>query len=335
MITPVGANAEMTAAAVKAGINRYTETNFYNKNYEPMKMALVPDEAIPKLNKVLAEMPGVTARQRRMLRLLTPALDEVLSSIPLKEAVPLFLAGPETLPDCPTAIDNKFIDYLATQTEVNIDKKLSRIIATGRAGGIQAIDLAIKYFEAMGKDVALVGGVDSYKDHYLLSRLDNEDRVLSAGSMEAFAPGEAAGILLLVSERVVNKLPNKPLASLFLPGIDAEVGHRYSDGVYTGDGLSNAFKTALASSNGIAKKSIYTSLNGESFGAKELGVAVLRNKEYLDENYTLEHPADCFGDVGAAIGPILIGLIANNKTGNYLAYCSSETSARASIAVNI
>ena len=50
MITPVGANAEMTAAAVKAGISTFQETNIYNKDFKPMKMALVPDEALPPLN---------------------------------------------------------------------------------------------------------------------------------------------------------------------------------------------------------------------------------------------------------------------------------------------
>ena len=75
------------------------------------------------------------------------------------------------------------------------------------------------------------------------------------------------------------------------------------------------------------------SLNGENFGAKELGVASLRNSDKLDPDYVIEHPADCFGDTGAACFPISIGLSAMGFVKDYmkgpvLSYASSEAQYR-------
>jgi len=332
MVTPVGFDAPSTSAAVRAGINQYKDTQFYNRRFEPMKMALVPDDALPQLNEGLRHLPGLTTRRRRMLRLAEPALKEVLSTLPIKDTLPLFLSGPETLPGCPKAIDSKFLQELKIQTGANIDLDASRIVTTGRAGGIQIVELAFKYFD-MGKDIVLIGGIDTCFDQFMLGMLDNDDRISSESSMESFTPGEAAGFVLLVSERFVNNLPYKPLATLYRPGISDETGHRYSDEPYRGEGLSEAFKLALSSYESGKIKTLYTSLNGEHFSAKELGVAVIRNKNHLIPEHVAEHPADCFGDIGAAFGPVLIGLISASSPGNYLSYCSSETNMRAALTV--
>ena len=71
---------------------------------------------------------------------------------------------------------------------------------------------------------------------------------------------------------------------------------------------------------------------------KEHGVAMIRNSEYLAENLKVEHPADCFGDLGAAFGPVAIGLTAFYQTTGKartpcLICCSSDKDARAAIVV--
>lgn len=332
MITPVGANAEMTAAAVRAGVSAYESSRHHNKRFYPMRMALVPDDALPALKPEL-EAAGLPTRQRRMLRLATPALQEVLKSVPLAEAPPLFLALPEHLPDCPAALKGSFLEQLQIQTGMSLDMQMSRTLATGRAGGLQAIDLAFKYFDSTGKNVVVVGGVDTYRDPFLLGVLDSRDRILSESTSDGFAPGEAAGFLLLVSERVVNKLPGQPKTHLYAPGLAIESGHRYSQEPYRGDGLASAFRGALDHANGSPIDAIYASVNGESFWVKELGVASIRNKASLRENVETEHPADCVGDIGAAFGPVLIGLMAKQRAGNYLGCCSSDQQARAAIVV--
>ena len=197
MITAVGDSAKMTAASVKAGINRYQDSDIINKQLHRLKMASIPTEALPPLEDSLIAA-GLTSRQRRMLRIATPALTEVLEAYTQKQPLPLFLAVPESLPASVSAISSKFISYLQKQTGANLDLKTSRLLATGRAGGIQVLDIAFQYFAATGMDYALVGGVDSWQDLYLLAQLDADDRMLDAGIFDGFVPGEGAGFLLLI-----------------------------------------------------------------------------------------------------------------------------------------
>ena len=333
MITAVGANAETTTAAVNAGISAFRDSVHFNKNFNPMRMALIPEDALPPLNPDKVSIAGLTSRERRMLRLATPALEEVMQSVPLTVRPPLFLAVSESVPDCPSIIQPGFIDHLVAQTGIKIDRAASRMIATGRAGGLQAIDLAFKYFESTGKDVALVGGVDTYLDSFLLGVLDSQDRILAENIQDGFAPGEAAGFLMLVSERVVDKLPNKALAALYAPGLAEESGHRYSQEPYLGDGLSRAFQLAIENAGGQPIHTIYASLNGEQFSAKELGVASIRNKGALVDDFEVVHPADCFGDIGAAFAPVMIGMTGKSRLSNTLCYCASEQAYRGAVYV--
>ena len=86
-------------------------------------------------------------------------------------------------------------------------------------------------------------------------------------------------------------------------------------------------------------RSVLCSLNGEQLGAKEWGVAVLRNHAGLDDVPVLVHPADCFGDMGAAMGPVLIGLSAIGMREEYLpgpslVWCASDAELRGAVCVH-
>ena len=337
MITSIGGTALTTAVAVRARRKGMRESAVINKNSKPMTMALVPDMALPLLNSKLNTVNHLK-RYTQLIKLATPALQEVMDSVPLKEPPPIFLAMPESLPDCPPERQANFLEHLRIQSGANIDWPMNRLIATGRAGGLQALDVVFKYFASTGKDVALVGGVDTYQSHFLLGVLDNQDRILAEDIMDGFVPGEAAGFLMLVSERVVSKLPKKPLAAVYHPGLADEPGHRYSQEPYRGDGLANAFRLAIENANGQSIQTIYSSMNGEHFGAKELGVAQVRNNAAIAENVKIEHPADGFGDIGAACGPVLVALAALDlqkgwRQGPALVYGASEQQARSAVVV--
>lgn len=327
IMTAVGDTAEMTAASVRAGISRFEESPLYNKQYKPMTLALLPDNILPPLNEKLACLQGLSSRHVRMLRIADPALKEALEKAPVIDHIPLFLAGPEDLPECPANIADGFIDHLGIQTGINIDRAQSRYFSIGRAGGLIALEAAMNLLAKNQHDYVLVGGTDTYLDLYLLGTLDMQDRVMAEGVMDGFIPGEGAGFLLLAS-KYIEGLADKATIAISQPGIAAEPGHRYSDQPYRGDGLAVAFALALEN-NDTPIRTIIGSQNGESFGAKEYGVATLRNSSALAPDLQIEHPADCFGDVGAAFGPILIGLAAIGLRKGYingpvLSYCSSE-----------
>lgn len=327
MMTPIGDCAAQTASSFRTGICRFKESSIYNKRFQPMRLALLPEDALPPLAAPLQAAAGLTSRRARMLRLATPALAEALAGLDPAIRPALFLSVPETLPKMPPAVDDAFLDHLATQTGQRFDRAQSRLFPLGRAGGMHALQAALEALAA-GASHVLLGGLDSYLDLYLLGTLDQQDRVLAEGVMDGFCPGEGAAFLLLTPAQ-----PNATGCILLPPGLADEPGHRYSEEPYRGDGLANAIRAALPPLAGNKVRTVLASLNGESFGAKEWGVAYMRNKPGFEEPLRFDHPADCFGDTGAAVGPLLLGLAAIGMQkgwlpGPCLAYGSSEQQQR-------
>jgi 3-oxoacyl-[acyl-carrier-protein] synthase-1 len=265
------------------------------------------------------------------------ALKEAIDNIPfeLNGELPLFLAVPETLPGCACAVQNNFVETLAELSGLAIDVAQSRLFHTGRAGGLHAIDMAFRYIQATGADAVIVGGVDTFLDPYLLAVLDSQNRLLGAESGDGFIPSESAAFVVLVSESIANRQPENKLGKVCIPAYSNEDGHIYGDKPYLGEALSQAVSNALALASEIQVTQLFTSLNGESYGSKELGVALNRNSDRL-KGVTVEHPADCFGDIGAAFVPAVLALLTNNnnKSKNTIICSSSDLQDRAAMCVS-
>lgn len=330
MITPIGAGVEMVNASVQAGINRYQQSNIVGNDGELLNMALVPREAWKDaINK--KQLQGeLTPRQRRMLRLATLALKDLAAKLP-EQAVPLFLAGPES--DLSSSgIDGGFIQNLAQQSEVEIDLQNSRFVSIGRAGTFNMIEMAFRYFEASNNHYAIVGGVDSYYDVQTMISLDNAKRLLTGGAFDGFVPGEGAGFLLLISPNAPQEILQNAIASLHSPGVAREEGHILGDGLFRGDGLAAAFTNAISASSKSVSQ-VYSSENGEMHYTKELNTALIRNQSGLSDSYEVTRPAEYFGDLGAAFGAVAIGLASVNLTqvNSSLVYGSSDSGHRAAL----
>jgi 3-oxoacyl-[acyl-carrier-protein] synthase-1 len=106
--------------------------------------------------------------------------------------------------------------------------------------------------------------------------------------------------------------------------------------VCVGQGLTQAFRGALpALPSGETVTDIYCDMNGEPYRADEYGFACLRTKEWFTAASDFVSPADCWGDVAAATGPLCIVLaaVASAKAygnGNHsFVWASSEGGERA------
>ena len=76
------------------------------------------------------------------------------------------------------------------------------------------------------------------------------------------------------------------------------------------DGLVRAVKMALASA-GIDMGDIdfrISDVNGEQYGFKEATLALSRILRKRKESFDIWHPAECVGEVGAAVVPIVLGV---------------------------
>jgi 3-oxoacyl-[acyl-carrier-protein] synthase-1 len=341
MITAVGLTTAETAASARAGTMRFAASQFHDKEFDRFVLAEVPDDGLP----VLPDGAGVgrtTARERRMIRLALPALAECIAPLRSRGVagpLPLCLALPEletTLPvDRPV-----FLSRLAAHARGVVEPQLSDASHTGRAGGLVAVGQAVAAIRAGQAEFVLAGGIDTYCDAYVLSTLDLEQRVKSAANVDGFIPGEGAAFLLFARPTAAAAAGVAPLAYVSPVVTGFEAGHLYSDEPYRGDGLASTLARLVAVSVLEAPVAeVFSSMNGESYWGKEWGVAFIRNRAAFHPGHGMHHPAEYFGDTGAACGPIMVGLAAVGMRASYrrspaLVYGSSDRGPRAVVVVS-
>ena len=339
MLTSVGVSAVETAASVRAATARFVPTPVRDKQFQPFTIAEVPNDALPPLAEPLRGIVSLSDRERRLLRLATSPLRECLAVLP---ATPTKLALCLALPEQETTrpIDSAaFLSHLVIQTGSPFDPKVSDAMHVGRAGGLLAIGQAVLTIQAGRGEFVVAGGIDSYRDLFVLGTLDRERRVKSESNLDGFIPGEGAAFLLLCSARAAASHSLRVLARVAPIVTGFEPGHLYSSEVYRGDGLARTFQQLVARGDIDAPiAEVYSSMTGESHWVKEWGVAFMRTRGAFREGHGMHHPADCFGETGAASGPLMVGLAALGIDGRYrrspaLAYGSSDRGARAAMIV--
>ncbi|WP_188151032.1 hypothetical protein [Teredinibacter waterburyi] len=336
MITSVGIDSAMTAASVNAGVSAYQESCYYNKYHRPITAAWVPDAALPPLHEDLRNIE-IKGDEKRLIQLSSVALADITPWLPSKTPITLLLAGPESIPARPTPISSDIIKSIGLQSGISFNSKSSCFLPLGRSGVLYAIELAFEFLATNVDTYILVGGVDSYANTGLLAHLDSEDRIAAVDVNNGFVPGEAASFLLLSKQPHKSFLP----VSLHRPGLSDESGHMYNNDVpCLGDGLATAVRDAHSYSDGSLIDVIYSSMNGENEFAKEYGAMLIRNSRAFSEQLTHIHPADCYGDIGAASAAVLLSLSARslslNKNGasQQMVYCSSDMATRAAICLS-
>ena len=335
MITPIGFNAEMTYASFNAGISAFSDSPYFNQQYMPIKMALIPQDALPAIDDKMVDCLAYERWHQHLIQLAHVGLNEVLSDYTQETAIPLLLACPEQHIDCLKPLPKDFLKNLIEQTGLAICPDYSSMVHSGRAGGIDVIDRAIRIFEQTDFEEIIIGGVDSFQRTALLHMLHEQGRLAGEGVNYGFVPGEASGFIR-ISRTPSYHFHKQKIISINLPAISQEEGHLYSDAIYRGDGLASAVTDALNNTPQPLIQGVYQTMNGEAYWIKELSVAMTRNSKRLSENVKQQHPADCYGDIGAASAAVLIALAALDLTseeGNsaHLICCSSDLQHRAAI----
>jgi 3-oxoacyl-[acyl-carrier-protein] synthase I len=340
MVTAVGLNAPQSAAAVRAGIANASATPWVDDRLEPVLVAQVPDGGLPALAEGLERSGPISPLEGRLLRLGAQGLGECCAM--LRPGLPppaLLLALPES--ESPKPLDRQmFLRRLAYQTGGIFDERCSECRFGGRAGGLLAVGEAVRRVRNEDR-LILAGGVDSFRDFWVLDQIDAQRRLKVSGNMDGFIPGEGAAFLALANRRMAGALGLEALATLSTVAEDFESGHLFSDEPYRGEGLARALRSLVSTEEvRMPVSDIYASMNGESYWAKEWGVAFLRNRKAFAPEHDVHHPAQSTGDTGAACGPILLGLALAGMRKGYrrspcLAYCSSDLGARAVAGIDL
>jgi 3-oxoacyl-[acyl-carrier-protein] synthase-1 len=337
MMSAVGAGSKPTATSVAAGVARLSETSIHDRRFRPIVMGTLLEDELPPLAPPVLEARGLTSTQQRLLRLAAPALQEAVADFGNHARLPLFLGTPEATAGRPAPVDARWLDLLAKQSDVPFDVARSKSWANGRAAGLFALAGGMRALASGAVEHVLVGAVDTYVDLMRIADVDRQGRVLAEGVMDGFVPGEGACFLLLSSAGVRGGGP--AIARIEAVATASEPGHRFSEEPYRGDGLAGAFQAVFAQAeNAPPVRCVWAGLNGESFNAKEWGTAYARSRERFAEPLKIEHPVDCFGDPGAALGLLMLGIaaagIADGKVEEpALVWCSSDGEERAAALV--
>jgi 3-oxoacyl-[acyl-carrier-protein] synthase-1 len=327
-----GRGVEQLWASVRAGLSRIGSSHVMDRHLQPIRMGLVPEEALePELPPEIQSLP-LPARARRMLRLGVPALRSVLEGAgapPLR----LFLGLPQlSLEEAPWM--KGFSLQLAKAAGVTLDAPGCRVVPGGRAAALVALELALQALQQDPSRPVVVGGIDTYLDLKLLASLDAEGRILGPAVSDGFIPGEGAAFLVLARPDAAGA--QGPGVAVAAAASAQDPGHRRGTAPARGEGLAAAIEglRGRLPDAGTRVACTFAGLNGESFDAKQWGVARLRHDDFFSPEAPVSHPADCFADTGAAMGALLLALGARaiaggERAGPALIWAASDGETRA------
>jgi len=301
--TAVGRDAWASAAAVRAGVSGFAEHPFMiDTAGEPMRVAVAPWLDI------------ACEGQERFEALLFPAIEQALA--PIVDAadkgfrVALALGLPLARPGLPPELEGGLRKSVGRQ----FPKRFSAVATfpVGHAAGLIGMHAAHKKILEGGFEACVVAGVESYLAPESLEWLEENDQFHGAGPLNnawGFIPGEGAGAVLLASSEIVGRLGAPPLARVLSVGKGFEQNRIKTETVCIGEGLTAAFREGLAGLPSDAKVTdVFCDMNGEPYRADEFGFACLRTKEAFVSASDFIAPADCWGDVSAATGPLSLAL---------------------------
>jgi 3-oxoacyl-[acyl-carrier-protein] synthase-1 len=333
VVCAIGRGTDQVWASARAGIARIGNSHVMDRHFEPIQMGLVPEDGLGTLTPEIDELP-LPSRARRMLRLAAPSFQAVAKEV--GRPVPVFIGLPALTPqEAPWIVHVPA--YLQKLADVPVDLGRSAIVPHGRAAGLMALELAMNALQADPSGTVVVGGADTFLDLRLLATLDSEQRILGTRVMDGFIPGEGAAFIVLSGSG-----SNGPQVVVNGVASSMDEGHRYGTAPAKGEGLATAMvqlrQRAGQLSGPIA--TTFAGFNGESFDAKMWGVARLRHNDVFSPTMLIEHPADKYGDAGAATGAILLALAAkslltDSRQGPALVWAASDREPRACAVVSV
>jgi 3-oxoacyl-[acyl-carrier-protein] synthase-1 len=284
--------------------------------------------------------PGIFGAERLLL-LAESALREASVSFddvqlpPL--SMPLYLGLPEIRPGFTPKVVAE-VKHGLTQLDA-MPIKLSEVhaITEGHASGFIALETAVHHMRQGRIGACLVGGVESYLHPDTMAWLDANRQLAGDVSRSGFIPGEGAGFFVLMTERNGLQFGLKPLACVRAVSLGKETNLIKTTDICLGEGLSATVRDALRDIRLPTERinHVICDINGERYRSEEWGFVCLRMNQYFDDPTSYESPAECWGDMGAASGPLFVMLVCQafergySKGPRSLLWSSSESGRRA------
>jgi 3-oxoacyl-[acyl-carrier-protein] synthase-1 len=302
--TSVGLNAPATAAAVRAGVSAMAYHPFMiDKMGAPMVVCANP--ALPiELGFMDRSLELALAAAQEALR---PFLDKA-RKLP---RISVLLALPEVRPGRPEHFESTFTERFSSAVAKEINIQDMNCHSLGHAGGLLCMEQALSLILQGKSQMCLVGGVDSYLAPETLGWLDDLEQLHSETTIWGFCPGEGAGFCLLTSQKFAATIGLSADIELVAAASAKEPNPIKTETVCIGQGLSEAFQKSLAYLPRDSRVNhTICDMNGDPYRGNEYGFAMLRTSDSFADDADFMTPADCWGDVGAASGPLFAILAA-------------------------
>lgn len=332
--TAVGRTVAATAAAVRAGLSAATDHPLrVDRHREPM--------VVCRASWLPIELSGV----ERSLSLAMNAAREALAALPDApnlRPIPVFLGLPEARPGSPKGLDMALSTGVAARLRPHTRISEVMSLPAGHASGLMALAEAQARILGGHADVCLVGGVESYLESETLEWIEDSQQLHARSNSWGFTPGEAAGFCLLASSRVAAALGGRAPARLLGVATAYEENRIKTETVCLARGLTQALGRVLdvlPASTQVDQ--VICDLNGERYRANELAFSMVRMARRFAAPGEFLAPADCWGDVGAASGPLFVALAVEAGRRGYargpcqLLWASSEGGLRAAALIEV
>jgi 3-oxoacyl-[acyl-carrier-protein] synthase-1 len=307
--TPLGFGAAASAAAVRGAISAIAvHPVFVDKIGEPV--ALARDAALDIKIEIGSRM------EQMVVSAIAEALGESLDEQG-RSQIQCWVGLPEPRPGLPSELGRSLSTALSNS--FGIESTNIHVLPRGHAAGLMAMQVAAQRISSGAADLCVAAGVDSYHDIATLKWLDLNRRLMSSKNRNGYPPSEGAGACLLASRSTADHYGLAILAMITATSTCMEPHAIQSGEVCVGEGLSAALKD-VSSSLQLPQEAItatYCDLNGERYRNEEFLYTLLRvQSAFVNPNDYL-CPADCWGDVGAASGPLFACLAAASSERGY------------------
>ena len=327
LVTPVGLSARSSAAALRAGIMRFSELPFHDRGGVPIVGA--------RVREVADGLLGV----RRYAALLGAALADAERRLsePFPRPVPLVLGLPaQDRPGRPARLEAEIAPLLETYGGWEFDPATSAVVSSGNTSGARALEVAQQILRSSAAGVVVVACADSLVNAAALDHLEASGRLKTATDPDGVIPSEAAGALVVA--RAGDRGSLLEVAGI---GFAKETADRSRGRPNVGEGLARAIRSCLADAGSDTRVTHFrlSDVAGDRGAFSEAQYALGRTLTEPHAAYPLWLTAESFGEIGAASVPAQIAVAAAAFAKDYapgpgaLCQSGSESGERAALLV--
>jgi 3-oxoacyl-[acyl-carrier-protein] synthase I len=299
-ITAVGHNGPITAAAVRAGISRFSENKDYSDSHgNPITVARI--RGIEDGRDATVRMADIAA-----LCLKNLLTDYFRQGTQRPSQIQLFLGAASEERSGPR-YDISCRDQVLRVMGKWAYKADLQIIPQGNASLPYSISLAGQLIKSNPTTLCIIGGIDSLIRDSTLNWFEQTGRLksISYGRQQGLIAGEAVGFMVIEDPARARQANMPILARIAGLGLAEEQMSRAANATSRGSGLTDACRSALAGGKDKEICAVFGDLNGENPRALEWSMTESRCFKSRNQLRQLWSPANCYGDIGATSGAVL------------------------------